>query len=159
MVVHTLNLLPITTLSFKTPFEVIFGLFPKYDHLCVFGYLCYPNISFTSHNKFYAWSTVCVYLDPAPDHKRLKGLDLVMQHVIITRHVIFDEDHFPYCDFYPSPIESDYDCFTPDDDIPLILLSPLTPSPTQHVGSSSSPILTLLLLLLLLLILNLQVIP
>ena len=40
-VVHTLNLLPTTTLSFKTPFEAVFGFFPKYDLLRVLGCLCY----------------------------------------------------------------------------------------------------------------------
>jgi hypothetical protein len=36
MVVHVLNLLPTTTLSLHAPFEVLFGFFPTYTHLCVF---------------------------------------------------------------------------------------------------------------------------
>nr|KAJ0211198.1 hypothetical protein LSAT_V11C400213360 [Lactuca sativa] len=120
-VVHTLNMLPTTTLSFKTPFEVLFGFFPKYDHLRVFGCLCYPNTPSTSPHKLSPRSTACIYLGPAPDHKGYKCLDLITQRIIISRHVIFDEDHFPYSGFHPSPSEADYNHFIPDDDPPSTL--------------------------------------
>lgn len=35
MVVHILNILPSSTINFRTHFELLFGKFPTYDHLRV----------------------------------------------------------------------------------------------------------------------------
>ncbi|CAI9298694.1 unnamed protein product [Lactuca saligna] len=137
-VVHTLNLHPTTTLSFKTPFETLFGLFPNYDHLHVFGCLCYPNTSSTASHKLAPCSSACVYLGSSPDHKGYRCLDLITQHIIIYRHVVFYEDHFPYTNFQPSPSTSYYELLVPNDDIPLIL-SPSNPSPLVPPVDTSSP--------------------
>ncbi|KAI3722068.1 hypothetical protein L2E82_33093 [Cichorium intybus] len=142
--VHTLNLLPTTTLSYKTHFEVLFGIFPSYDHLRVFGCLCYPNTSSTAPHKIYPRSTACAYLGPAPDHKGYKCLDLLSQRVIISRHVVFDEEHFPYAHFHTAPSETELHPFIQhDDDSPPILTPPLTVTPTTTtppIPSSDSPI-------------------
>lgn len=138
---YTLILLPTTTFSFKTPFEVLFGLFPKYDHLCVFECLCYPNTSSTSPQKLSPRFSGCVYLGPAIDQKGHKYLYLMTQRVIISRHVVFDEDHFPYCDFHFAPSDSDYNQITLDDDPPSpfpLTRVPLQPSMWPSSLSSSS---------------------
>ncbi|KAJ9557254.1 hypothetical protein OSB04_011868 [Centaurea solstitialis] len=82
--VHTFNLLPSTTIQYKTPFEVLFGFFPTYSHLRVFGCLCYPNTSPTSAHKLAPRSSACVYLDPNTDHRGYRCLDLITQKVIIS---------------------------------------------------------------------------
>ncbi|KAJ9538099.1 LOW QUALITY PROTEIN: hypothetical protein OSB04_030832 [Centaurea solstitialis] len=136
--VHTFNLLPSTTIQYKTPFEVLFGFFPTYSHLRVFGCLCYPNTSPTSTHKLAPRSSACVYLGPSTDHRGYRCLDLITQKVIISRHVNFDETHFPFPDFQPRPSSEDYDAFDVDDSLPS--LSPMvdTSSPPSAAGPSAS---------------------
>ncbi|KAJ9540986.1 LOW QUALITY PROTEIN: hypothetical protein OSB04_027492 [Centaurea solstitialis] len=136
--VHTFNLLPSTTIQYKTPFEVLFGFFPTYSHLRVFGCLCYPNTSPTSTHKLAPRSSACVYLGPSTDHRGYRCLDLITQKVIISRHVNFDETHFPFPDFQPHPSSEDYDAFDVDDSLPS--LSPMvdTSSPPPAAGPSAS---------------------
>ncbi|KAJ9563458.1 hypothetical protein OSB04_008618 [Centaurea solstitialis] len=136
--VHTFNMLPSTTIQYKTPFEVLFGFFPTYSHLRVFGCLCYPNTSPTSAHKLAPRSSACVYLGPSTDQRGYRCLDLITQKVIISRHVNFDETHFPFPDFQPRPSSEDYDAFDVDDSFPS--LSPLvdTSSPPPAAGSSAS---------------------
>ncbi|KAJ9555155.1 LOW QUALITY PROTEIN: hypothetical protein OSB04_009769 [Centaurea solstitialis] len=141
--VHTFNLLPSTTIQYKTPFEVLFGFFPTYSHLRVFGCLCYPNTSPTSAHKLAPRSSACVYLGPSTDHRGYRCLDLITQKVIISRHVNFDETHFPFPDFQPHPSSEDYDAFDVDDSLPSLspmvdTSSPQT-SPTESSGTTSSP--------------------
>lgn len=59
---HTLNLLPTTTLELQTPFELLFSTFLSYDHLHVFGCLCYPNLSSVAQHKLAPWSSACIIL-------------------------------------------------------------------------------------------------
>ncbi|KAJ9549163.1 hypothetical protein OSB04_021706 [Centaurea solstitialis] len=136
--VHTFNLLPSTTIQYKTPFEVLFGFFPTYSHLRVFGCLCYPNTSPTSAHKLAPRSSACVYLGPSTDHRGYRCLDLITQKVIISRHINFDETYFPFPDFQPRPSSEDYDAFDVDDS--LSSLSPLidTSSPPPNAGPSAS---------------------
>ncbi|KAJ9566586.1 LOW QUALITY PROTEIN: hypothetical protein OSB04_002552 [Centaurea solstitialis] len=136
--VHTFNLLPSTTIQYKTPFEVLFGFFPTYSHLRVFGCLCYPNTSPTSAHKLAPRSSACVYLGPSTDHRGYRCLDLITQKVIISRHVNFDETHFPFPEFQPRPSSEDYDAFDVDDSLPS--LSPMvdTSSPRPAAGPSAS---------------------
>ncbi|KAJ9564595.1 LOW QUALITY PROTEIN: hypothetical protein OSB04_000561, partial [Centaurea solstitialis] len=143
--VHTFNLLPSTTIHYKTPFEMLFGFSPSYSHLRVFGCLCYPNTSPTSPHKLAPRSTACVYLGPSTDHRGYRCLDLITQKVIISRHVVFDESHFPYTDFQPSPSAEDYDSFDIDESLPPLppVIDSASPSPdagpSASVPSSQSP--------------------
>jgi hypothetical protein len=77
----------------------------------VFGCACYPNISATAPNKLSPRSTRCLFLGYSPDHKGYRCLDLT-SHRIISRHVVFDEDVFPFAGSTPptdlnSLLESD----------------------------------------------------
>ncbi|KAJ9565991.1 LOW QUALITY PROTEIN: hypothetical protein OSB04_001957 [Centaurea solstitialis] len=144
--VHTFNLLPSTTIQYKTPFEVLFGFSPTYSHLRVFGCLCYPNTSPTSVHKLAPRSSACVYLGPSTDHRGYRCLDLITQKVIISRHVNFDETHFPFPDFQTRPTSEDYNAFDVDDSLlPSLLwsllppLRRLLPPPAKPSGTSSSP--------------------
>jgi hypothetical protein len=68
---------------------------PYYEHLRVFGCTCYPNTTATAPHKLSPRSTRCVFLGYSTDHKGYRCLDLSTNHLIIFRHVVFDEDSFP----------------------------------------------------------------
>nr|GEU39369.1 hypothetical protein [Tanacetum cinerariifolium] len=119
MDVHVLNLLPTTTLTYRALFEVLYGFFPTYLHLYVFGCLCYLNLSATTKHKLAPQSIACVYIGPSLDHQGSWCLDFITQRVIISCHVTFDEDHFPYSSFHSTPSTLEYDVFGYED-TPLV---------------------------------------
>jgi hypothetical protein len=84
-----------------TPYFALYGTTPTYDHLHVFGYACYTNTSATVPHKLSPCSTRCLFLGYSSDHKGYRCLDLASHRIIISRHVIFDEDVFPLAG--PSP--------------------------------------------------------
>lgn len=131
MSVHLLNLLPTTTLSFKSPCEVLYGTFPTFTHLRIFGCLCYPNLSSTAPHKLTPRSTACVYLGPSPNHRGHRCYDLISNRIIVSRHVVFDEDHFPYASFNVPPSVSDYDDLVHDNTSPTLM---------SDIAPASSPV-------------------
>jgi hypothetical protein len=139
---HLLNRLPSTTVSLPTPRFALYGTAPSYDHLRVFGCACYPNTSATASHKLSPRSTRCLFLGYSPDHKGYRCLDLASHHIIVSRHVVFDEDAFPLAGSSPPPdldslLESD--SITPPPQAPCFALLPapcavtLT-SPTPRVA-------------------------
>ena len=96
LITYLLNRLPSTASPALTPHHALFGTPPSYDHLCVFGCACYPNISVTAPHKLAPRSTRCVFLGYSPDHKGYRCFDLSSRRVLISRHVVFDESDFPY---------------------------------------------------------------
>jgi hypothetical protein len=73
----------------------LFGSAPSYEHLRVFGCPCYPNTIATAPHKLAPRSTRCVFFGYCSDHKGYCCLDLSTNHLIVSRHVVFDEDSFP----------------------------------------------------------------
>lgn len=113
----------------------------------MFGCLCYPNLSSTAQHKLYPHSSICIYLSPSSNHHGYRCLDLIILHVNISRHVIFDEDHFPFSDSHNPPVVSDYVPFLSDgsyshfpstDQVSVAPSSYSTPD-TPTTASSTSP--------------------
>ena len=77
-------------------FESLFLHHPDYSSLRVFGCLCFPNITATTKHKLEPRSLPCVYLGPSDDHKGSRCYDPSSGRVLISRHVTFDENVFPY---------------------------------------------------------------
>ena len=100
---HLLNLLPTKTLDMSTPHMALYGSPPSYDHLCIFGYRCYPNMTATDSHKLAPRSLPCVFLGYSAHHKGYRCLDTSSNRVIISRHVVFDESSFPFAEL-PSPL-------------------------------------------------------
>jgi hypothetical protein len=92
---YLLNRLPTTAIQVACPHLALFGFAPSYEYLCVFGCTCYPNMTATAPHKLSPRSTRCVFLGYSVDHKDYRCLDLSTNHLIISRHVVFDEDSFP----------------------------------------------------------------
>ena len=137
---YLLNILPTKTLQFVTPHFALHGKLPSYDHLRVFGCVCYPNLSATASHKLAPRSTLCVFLGYSPHHKGYRCLDTVSNRVIISRHVTFDEATCPFSRETPSPTAADFvflDEFTNAAPVPIgpsqrLLLAGTSGSPPAH---------------------------
>jgi hypothetical protein len=91
------------------PHLALFGSAPSYEHLRVFGCTCYPNTTATAPHKLSPCSIWCVFLGYSADHKGYHCLDLLLNCMIVSRHVIFDEDSFPL-GASPSLTDLDFLC-------------------------------------------------
>jgi hypothetical protein len=92
---YLLNRLPTTTIQTVCPHLALFGFAPSYEYLRVFGCTCYPNMTATGPHKPSPRSTRCVFLGYSVNHKGYRCLDLSTNRLIVSRHVVFDEDSFP----------------------------------------------------------------
>ena len=95
---HAINLLPTPLLQFISPTEKLFNHKPSYDMLKVFGCLCFPYTRPYNKHKLDFGFEPCVLLGYAPQYKGYKCLARSGK-IFITRHVIFDENAFPFRDF------------------------------------------------------------
>jgi len=95
---HLLNILPTKTLQFSTQHFILFGTMPNYEHLCIFGCKCYPNLSAATAHKLAPRSAMCVFLGYSAHHKGYRCLDLSSNRIIISRHIVFDESSFPFAE-------------------------------------------------------------
>lgn len=98
--VYLLNILPTASNHHKTPFELLFGRCPTYDHLRVFSCSCYPNPRDYCANKLSPRSIQWVFLGYPSNYKGFRCFDPLSNKVCISRHVRFDENSFPY----PRPL-------------------------------------------------------
>nr|GFB13276.1 ribonuclease H-like domain-containing protein [Tanacetum cinerariifolium] len=94
MVARLLNILPSTAINNGIPFTKLYNQTPTYEHLRVFGYLCYPHVD-VSH-KLEPRSTPCIFLGYPANHRDYRCLDLASNKSIISRHVRFDDDGFSF---------------------------------------------------------------
>uniref|UniRef100_A0A453KX44 Integrase catalytic domain-containing protein n=1 Tax=Aegilops tauschii subsp. strangulata TaxID=200361 RepID=A0A453KX44_AEGTS len=93
---YLLNRRPSRAINDHTPYYLLHGTHPTYDHLRVFGCLCFPNTSATMSHKLSPRSTRCIFLGYPLEHKGYRCYDLSTRRVIVSRHVVFDETSFPY---------------------------------------------------------------
>ncbi|GJY14968.1 ribonuclease H-like domain-containing protein [Tanacetum coccineum] len=143
MAAHLLNTLPSTAINNEIPFTKLYNQTPTYEHLRVFGCLCYPRVD-VSH-KLEPRSTPCIFLG-------YRCLDLTSNKIIISRYVRFDEDVFlfgnvtssnkPTYDFFLPPIQTTASAPTTEPFVQHIdePNNPITPHPTTLPSHSSTPI-------------------
>jgi hypothetical protein len=104
---YLLNRLSSKTIQAACPHLALFSSAPSYEHLCIFGYTCYPNTATTAPHKLVPRSTRCLFLGFSSDHKGYCCLNLSTNHLIVFRHVVFDEDSFPLA-ASPNLIDLDF---------------------------------------------------
>lgn len=87
-----------STLSFKSPYEVLFLRTPDYSGIRILGCRCFPCLRDYRKHKFDVKSFPCVFIGYNPLHKGYRCLNPQTKRVYISRHVIFDESVFPFAD-------------------------------------------------------------
>ena len=136
MATYLLNILPNKKLALQTPTKILYQKDPSYSHLKVFGCLCYPLIPSVTRNKLQPRSTPCVFLGYPSNHRGYKCYELSSRKIILCRHVIFDENTFPFSALNAPPTSS-YD-FLDTSDTPFLKTDPtssplMTPTPNQVI--------------------------
>jgi hypothetical protein len=95
-VIFIINQLPSSAISFQIPFQLLFKKTPDYQFFKVLGCRCYPYTRPYAAHKLEPRSIDCVFLGYSSLYKGYKCLDLTTNRVYIFRHVIFDEQTFPF---------------------------------------------------------------
>lgn len=103
MATYILNILPRKLLSNHSLTQILYNRTPTYNHLRVFGCLCYPLIPSTTIYKLQPRSTPCVFLGYPLNHRGYKCYDLNTKKIILSRHVIFDETQYPFAKIHTPP--------------------------------------------------------
>ena len=80
----------------KTPYEVLYGHKPSYEHLRVFGSLCYAHNQGTKGDKFASRSRQCVFIGYPYGQKGWRLYDLETRKYFVSRDVVFIENEFPF---------------------------------------------------------------
>jgi hypothetical protein len=93
---HITNRIPTSNLSNKSPYELLFSKPPYYDHLKVFGCLCFSSTLLRNKTKFDPIAVPCLFLGYLYVIKGYKLLNLSDNLVFISRNVVFHEHIFPF---------------------------------------------------------------
>jgi hypothetical protein len=80
---YMLNRLPYKAITVSCLYVALYCVAHSYEHLRVFGCVCYPNLSTQAAHKLHPWSTRCVFLGYSTDHKGYRCLDLSTNNIVI----------------------------------------------------------------------------
>jgi hypothetical protein len=133
---YLVNRRPCQPLGFRIPYTLLYQKPASYSDLRVFGCLCYPNQSATTPHKLAPRSTACVFLGYPTSHRGYRCLEISSRRVITSRHVIFDENNFPFAQAQPVQPADSLDFL-----LELAHTQPITPvytvaQPSMHVSST-----------------------
>lgn len=135
--------------------ESLFHRSPNYSIPRVFGYICFPWLKPHVSSKLDPKSQSCVFLGYSLQHKGYKCLDFTIRKIYLSRHVIFDEVHFPFhhiqLNSAPSTVSQvqssmnsisttlTFNTFSPAPMHPNPALTPVS-SPTPTVHTTINPV-------------------
>ncbi|KAK2989742.1 hypothetical protein RJ640_030235 [Escallonia rubra] len=95
---YLINRMPLSVLQNRTPYEVLFGKVPDYDHLQTFGCLCYGHMNGKPHDKFAPRSKSGIFVGYPNGQKGYRIYDLESKVIYSSRDVQFFESIFPFAD-------------------------------------------------------------
>ncbi|GAA0173460.1 hypothetical protein LIER_27071 [Lithospermum erythrorhizon] len=105
--VHLINRTLCGLLDNKSLIEVLTGKPPDFDHLQIFGCLCFAHDQRSRGNKFAPRSFRCVFVGYPNSQKGCKLYDLIYGDIFVSRDVEFHESEFPFnsvtCQVVSSP--------------------------------------------------------
>ncbi|OMO87137.1 Integrase, catalytic core [Corchorus capsularis] len=93
---YIINRLPSKVINNKTPFEMLFGKKPEYDHLRVFGCLVYAHDNSKRGDKFSERGKPCVFVGYPNGQKGYRVYDLKEKKFYTSRDVTFFENIYPF---------------------------------------------------------------
>lgn len=96
METHIISILQTKVLNWKTPFEKVHNKFPSYSNLKIFGCLAFATNVIPHKSKFESRAIMCCFLGYNPCQKAYKLYDLTNKKIIMSRDVVFYENHFPF---------------------------------------------------------------
>jgi hypothetical protein len=130
---YLLNLLSTKAISAHSSNFAIFSTTPSYAHLQIFGCACYLNTSTTAPHKLAPHSCRCVFLVYSFEHKGYRCLDLTMNHLLVSRHVVLDESSFLFASYSTHPDDLD-SLFSSS-----LIVRPIAPPYPSSITGTSKP--------------------
>jgi len=94
--VYLINRTPTKLLDSKTPYEMLFGIKPTYEHIRVFGSLFYAHNHSRARNKFDARAHKSIFLGYPHGQKGWKVYNLENKWMYVPRDVVFFDNAFPW---------------------------------------------------------------
>ena len=93
---HLINRTPSKVLGGNTPYEVLFHRKLSYDHLRVFGSLCFAQHHSKQKDKFGSRNKRCIIMGYPYGKKAYKLYDLDTNEFFESRDAVFNEHIFPF---------------------------------------------------------------
>jgi len=137
---YLINRTPTPILDGKTPYEILYSQPPTYDHLRVFGSLCFAKKHAARSDKFQERGRQGIFVGYPHGQKGWRVYDIESHEFFVSRDVIFQENNFPFANIKDQVTESSSAPITPspiltyDDDF----ISPPVLDSTQIVVTPST---------------------
>lgn len=93
---YLINHLPSRAVNNKTPFEIVLGKKPSYEHLHVFGWLVYAGDYKKGGDKFGEQGRPCAFVGYPNGQKGYRVYDLQDKKIYTSQDVQFFECKFPF---------------------------------------------------------------
>lgn len=81
---YLINRMPRIVLSWKTPYEILFQRKPSYNHLKIFGCICFAINTKPGKHKFEQRALKCIFIGYASGYKAYKLYDLENKTLIVS---------------------------------------------------------------------------
>lgn len=121
-----------------TPYQTLNKTPPTFAHLKTFGWQCFPELRPYQPNKLTPISISCIFLGYAPMQKGYYCLDLLTRKVYTSRHVVFNEDIFPYQTISTTSSPHTNQTRQPHPPLTLVPISALQPATIMHSDQPST---------------------